>query len=638
MSRSKTKRPPLFVHSRLVESIQTLLDEDLQHCVPISPKEWNFFKEAQRKGFLKKYPASSESGAADRRLNAVSKFIETVAHLRYHSCTFPDPNDIRRAPVGTLSDSDRALIRARSICHQLLGHLSYDEWFKRCQHGPNSSLGVPFNDSGNSRKFQPPWTATESSVGIFEHYLRFDSLLSRSLEGSCPELRRPGGLWLYVDLVESSRLTTVPKNSEIDRTIAIEPTVNMFLQQGLGRLIADRLAEFGVDIQIQQDVHRKMAFEASLSRSYATIDFSSASDCVETGLLKFLLPPVWFEAVDAIRCKSVMVEGESIVLPCIATMGNATTFVLETLVFYALAIACIMKPSRSVLPEWQDFKTVSVFGDDCIVPAEAARPFMDLCKRVGFIVNEDKSFWDSLNPFRESCGADYLGGYNVRPVMLTGPRSPKPSSLRAWLYVVWNVLSKRLITSLGERNYAYSSALQLIAKEISKHNQELYLIASNDPDDAGLKSWGDWGRLSRLFTIPVAEGLLDSNHTLHYRRLVTAPFSAGTETPELEMWKRLKFPSVVDPLRPKAGLKSFTVQKGPDRGYVVSWASSFDDALQDCLTIGSKGFKLRDTHSKARMKQNAVVSVSGHWQQTEKGRVWREQDKMPGRYRKVAAR
>jgi hypothetical protein len=409
----------------------------------------------------------------------------------------------------------------------------------------------------------------------------------------------------------------------------------MFLQQGLGRLIAEKLAVAGVDIQTQQDVHRKMAFEASLSRKYATIDFSSASDCVETGLLEFLLPPDWFRAVDAIRCESVLVEGVCIDIPCIATMGNATTFVLETLVFYALAIATIMKPSRTVLPEWEDFKRVSVFGDDCIVPVEAARPFMELCKQVGFIVNEDKSFYDKLNPFRESCGADYLGGYNVRPVMLTGPRSSKPSSLRAWLYTVWNVLSKRLLTSLGERNYAYSYALQLLAREISKHNQELYLIASNDPEDSGLKTWGDWGRLSRLFTIPVAEGLLDVNHTLHYRRLVTTPPKAGLATPELEMWLRLKFPSVVDPLRPKRGLKDFTVLTGPDRGYVVSWASSFDDALLDCLEVGSKAFKAKDTHSKAGMKQNAAQEVPGHWSDTDRGRVWLLGEVLPSRYRKV---
>jgi len=634
MSSSKTKRKPLFVHSRLVESIQALLDEDLQRCVPTSPKEWDCFKEAQQKGFLKKYPPDSDAGATDRRVNAVSKFLDTVAHLRSHSCCFPALDLLRTAPKGEISELDRALIRARSICHNLLGRLSTDDWFSKCKHGPNSSLGVAFTDSGNSRKFQPPWTATESAVGVWEHYLRYDDLLAKSLAISCPDLRRPGGIWLYVDLVESSRLTTVPKNSETDRTIAIEPTVNMFLQQGLGKLMAEKLAAVGVDIQVHQDVHRKMAFEASLTRKYATIDFSSASDCVETGLLKFLLPPDWFEAVDAIRCKSVLVEGSRIVLPCIATMGNATTFVLETLVFYALAIASIMKPNRTVLPEWDDFKRVSVFGDDCIVPVEAARPFMDLCKRVGFIVNEDKSFYDRLNPFRESCGADYFGGYNVRPVMLTGPRSPKPSSLRAWLYIVWNVLSKRLLTSLGERNYAYSSALQLVAAEISKHNQELYLIASNDPDDSGLKTWGDWGRLSRLFTIPVAEGLLDENHTLHYRRLVTTPPKAGLETPELEMWLRLKFPSVVDPLRPKRALKDFTVQKGPDRGYVVSWASSFEDTLMDCIEIGSKAFKAKDTHSKAGMKQNAAQTVSGHWSVTDRGRVWTLESTSPTRYRK----
>lgn len=606
MKRTKPKAKPLFDHTRLVESIQALLKEDLDTCVSTSPKEWEFFKRAQTKGLLKKYPPDSKAGSDERRLAAISKFVETLCHLRDFRFDLPDPTLLRTSPKGGLTERDRILIRARSIAQRVLGQLSYDDWFSECKHGPNTTLGVPFNDSGNSRKFLPPWSATENAVGVFEHYLRYDILLSKSLGESMPDLRQSGGIWKYVDLCQSSRLTTVPKNQETDRTIAIEPTVNMFLQQGLGRVIAEKLQVYGVDIETQQDVHRKWAFEASLTRKKATIDFSSASDCVGTELLKYLLPPVWFEAVSAVRCDSVTVEGSQIKLPCIATMGNATTFVLETLVFYCLAVASVMKHPRSVLPEWEDFKSVSVFGDDCIVPSEAAPAFIEACKSVGFIVNEDKSFIDTYEPFRESCGADFLSGYNVRPVMLTGPRSSKASCLRAWLYTIWNVLSKRLMTSLGERNYVYSTSLMYIAEMISKHNQELYLIASNDPDDAGLKTWGDWDRLKRLFSIEPAMGLMDSNGTLHYRRMTTVPRDAGFCIPELEMWRRLKFPEVFDPLKPKIASKHFTVNKERDRGYVVSWATSFDEALWNTVHVGERAFKVRDTHRTVKMKQKAA--------------------------------
>lgn len=597
---TKRKAKQLFSHRLLVESLIEPLREDLQRCDPIAEKEWNFFKDAQLGALLKKYPPKSKEGAEERRLAAISKFIDTCDHLASFSLHLPDPNDLRRAPKGALSERDRVLIRARSICHNILGSLNVEEWFELCKHGPNTSLGVPFSDSGCSRKFQPPWTATESVIGDWENYLRYDTLLAKSLARSCPELRRPGGLWLYVDLVDSSKLTTVSKNDTTDRTIAIEPTLNMFFQQGLGQLIARKIrSHTSIDIQVQQDVHRMMAFVASLTRLIATIDFTSASDCVGTELLRFLLPPVWFETVDRIRCKNVTVDGQCVPIPCIATMGNATTFVLETLVFYSIALASVMKPSRSLLPEWEDFTKVSVFGDDCLVPVENAELFVSVCESVGFIVNKDKSFMDKAEPFRESCGADYLGGYNVRPVYLNGPRSDKPSCLRAWLYVLWNVLSKRLITSLGERNYAYSLTLQRLASLISRYNQELLLVADNDPDDCGLKVWGDWGRLSRLFSIPVARGLLDRNNTLHYRRLVSVPPKAGLITPELEMWLRLKFPPCYEPLRPRRASEHFTVSKGPDRGYVVSWAASFDSSLMDRIDVGLENLL------RAQMKQKA---------------------------------
>jgi len=361
----------------------------------------------------------------------------------------------------------------------------------------------------------------------------------------------------------------------------------MFLQQGLGRLIARKLVPFGVDIQVQQDKHRDLAYMGSLTRSLATIDFSSASDTVGVVLLKYLLPAPWFEAVEQIRCPSVSVEGEVVELSCIATMGNATTFVLETLVLFSLAVAAVSvghDKSRTSFPSWEDFQKVSVFGDDCILPVEDADLFMSVCKAVGFLVNMEKSFFTRDTAFRESCGADYIGGHNVRPVYLGGPRSNKPSNLRAWLYTIWNVTCKRLISSLGPLTYAYSQVLQYLASLISRYNKELFLISVSDPDDAGIMTFGDEGRLLRLFTISPASGMLDKNGTLKYRRLVSAPPSVGIFSPELELWLRLKFPVYCDPFHVVRKSKDFTVRK-TDRGYVVGWASSFDDALRRAYGI-----------------------------------------------------
>ena len=89
-------------------------------------------------------------------------------------------------------------------------------------------------------------------------------------------------------------------------------------------------------------------------------------------------------------------------------MGNGFTFPLESLIFFALAHS-VCKPGE----------TVSVYGDDIIVPTHRYEALVQLLTATGFLVNTDKSF--STGPFRESCGHDYLSGINIRPCYIKGP-------------------------------------------------------------------------------------------------------------------------------------------------------------------------------------------------------------------------
>lgn len=589
------KRTKLFDHFHVAETWREYLLQDLTECGRISTKEWDCFLKAQRKSALKKYPPKPRTGhEAERAATAKAKFLSVCDHLlSLPTGVFDDlnPYSLQRG----LSHKDASklglewvLARAQAVCRYILGNFSIEELFDHCRHGPGVSLGVPYGDTGNSRKWLPPWSATERIVPWFIHYLRYDPLLLESLWGDRASDVDVHDVWKYVEIVQSSRLTTVPKNDETDRCIAIEPTLNMFFQQGLGAVIAKRLKNYGIDIQYQQDLHRAMAEEASLTRSHATIDWSSASDCVSVSLLKYLLPPAWFDAVDRARCETVLVDGVTYTLPCIATMGNATTFVLETLVFLSLAMATIdPKPTRSLLVNNEDFKNVSVFGDDCIVPTESARRFIDACVGVGFIVNEDKTFTRVDDPFRESCGADFYGGYNVRPIYLKGPRSEKPSVLRGWLYIMWNVTSKRFKSSLGDRNYVYTATLAWLAKQISACNREIFLVPADAPDDAGIKADGDWCRLRRLFHSPVALGLIDQNGTLHYKRFVPRRPPVGLVSDHSEMWLKLKFPSLIDVLDPPRAVFDYTSSNTNVRGYVVSRSLSFNEALLDDMLIST---------------------------------------------------
>jgi hypothetical protein len=88
-------------------------------------------------------------------------------------------------------------------------------------------------------------------------------------------------------------------------------------------------------------------------------------------------------------------------------MGNGCTFPVETVIFYALAKA-------TAESEGLDNPILSVYGDDVIVDASVAQKVMDVFAHAGFKPNRGKSFIDG--PFRESCGADFFLGVDVRPV------------------------------------------------------------------------------------------------------------------------------------------------------------------------------------------------------------------------------
>jgi hypothetical protein len=89
-------------------------------------------------------------------------------------------------------------------------------------------------------------------------------------------------------------------------------------------------------------------------------------------------------------------------------MGNGFTFELESLIFFAAASAVV---DYLGLPS-----TVSVFGDDVILPAQAFDLFASYSSFLGFKVNPEKSF--AQGPFRESCGSYYFGGTDCKPLYL----------------------------------------------------------------------------------------------------------------------------------------------------------------------------------------------------------------------------
>lgn len=260
--------------------------------------------------------------------------------------------------------------------------------------GPGSSIGVSKNTSARFKLQSGSATveayrllgrvldSVQATSDVFEHW---------------PGLKDP-------EFVSGSRFTTVPKTSLTDRGINVEPTVNSYLQKGIGSYVRRRLQRFGVDLD-DQSINQRLARKGSLDGSLATIDLSMASDTISSLLVLDLLPIEWYSIMDSCRSPMVQVDKTWTFLEKFSAMGNGYTFELESLIFWAvLSVSC---PAGSC---------ISVYGDDMICPVEYVDVVIHNLELLGFRTNVDKTF--SSGSFRESCGKDYWDGTDVRPVFL----------------------------------------------------------------------------------------------------------------------------------------------------------------------------------------------------------------------------
>lgn len=221
------------------------------------------------------------------------------------------------------------------------------------------------------------------------------------------------------EVVRGSRLSYVPKNRKISRTICTEPLLNMIFQKGIGGVLQQRLLDvFGIDLSTQPARNSRLAHIGSYTQGFGTIDLSSASDTISLRLIRELLPsqPVsWL-----LRARSpvtVFPNGDEVELHMISSMGNGFTFPLQTLIFAALVRSVYKVLDIKITHnKTLDVDNYAVFGDDIIVVSEAYDLVCDMLSLFGFSVNKDKSF--NKGHFRESCGKDYFLGHNVRGVYI----------------------------------------------------------------------------------------------------------------------------------------------------------------------------------------------------------------------------
>lgn len=273
----------------------------------------------------------------------------------------------------------------------------FDNW----RFGPGSSNGV--KGTHTVQKLQQRMTCNTQSAPLVQRLRRSNVYLHRF---DCDE--KVDG----ISLIRGSRLATVPKNEETERTIAIEPSGQMALQLAAGLYLEGTLRYIGLDIQKQQPKNKAYACRGSIDNSLATVDMKSASDMISIDLVRRLFPPQWFNLLMTLRSREIeLPNGEWVEMHMISTMGNGFTFPLMTLIIVALIYAyrCENR-GPSLFIDWKD---TCVFGDDIIIPAHEYQGVCEVLTQAGFVVNNDKSFSDG--PFRESCGGDYYEGVDVTP-------------------------------------------------------------------------------------------------------------------------------------------------------------------------------------------------------------------------------
>lgn len=168
-----------------------------------------------------------------------------------------------------------------------------------------------------------------------------------------------------LSFVPGNRFATVPKNAKTDRSIAAEPSINAFYQLGIGRSLRARLrSRVGWDLDTAQDIHRAIAQRSSVTREFATLDLSNASDTVSKNLVRILLPHKWHDQLVMLRSPKTYIGGKWVVLEKFSSMGNGFTFELETIIFAALSCIAVRQCGGLGLLGVDVF----VFGDDIIVP------------------------------------------------------------------------------------------------------------------------------------------------------------------------------------------------------------------------------------------------------------------------------
>jgi hypothetical protein len=362
---------------------------------------------SQLVALIKKYPFPSPELKPYAFSQAIRKFLLAEERCRRYNLKF-------RGNSSRLIALDSTLTRMASKIRSVIGESPpLTKIYSECNFGPGASIGVHGRSTNLARKLlSEKWTCTPSALPfaaasmIQDHHL-FELLLGKTNGFVCmdpDEFRKE--LYLRTQPVNYNKIVTVPKTTLVDRTIAVEPLLNGYLQKGVDVVMRRLLLRIGVDLTDQSRNQRLAKLGSTeLNDPFVTIDLSLASDSISCALVRRLLPPDWYHFLDAIRSPAfILPDGTSRRYQKFVSMGNGFCFPLETLIF---ASVCLL---------YCDVADFSVYGDDIVVRQSKAENVLKTLWAIGFRHNPSKTFL--RGQFRESCGADWFAGRDVRPLTL----------------------------------------------------------------------------------------------------------------------------------------------------------------------------------------------------------------------------
>jgi hypothetical protein len=366
-----------WIRSRAVHKLATA-SEHFQHHAWQCVESARFYR--QLAAFVKKNKLFTVKDAKDVTLRS---FIEDEAKCVCTNARLDEPIP---------EEFEGQIARAQRYIARVLGDYSY--FLEELPHLMRVTSGAT---ATRSRRRSQPHRKIRKTLDLNRGTLPYAMALAKR--------------WGYdqdvnFSVLNHNRVEVVPKNYKTGRTIACEPTASLPFQLAFDSYGKRRLRKWGIDLS-DQTRNQQMAIEGSIHRNLATIDLKSASNTVSFNTVCLLLPWEWFNYLNAHRSPTGLLPGgEVITYQMFSSMGNGSTFVLETLIFAACCHAV-------------HAERYSVYGDDIVVSEEKVPDLLALLRFLGFEVNSDKSFYGENQPFRESCGVDSYNGIDITPFYIT---------------------------------------------------------------------------------------------------------------------------------------------------------------------------------------------------------------------------